>query len=186
MRRGTRASVLMTSLILTFGLLSAVPSEAATYKISIRLSASTIRSDRLATVSGSVAPRTHGGTVSLYRYQRGWHLVKSTGLNRRSSYAISFAPPRPGTFDYRVVWQHVRSRIVRLIVREAPPVWTSCREGKNGWEPDFPIGSVIRTNAYLYPVPIFFFTDGKTYPFTLKSIAYRRGSAAGRGSARSI
>ena len=53
-------------------------------------------------------------------------------------------------------------------------MWTSCREGKNGWKPDFPIGSVIRTNAYLY-APSFFFTDGKTYPFTLRSIAYSTG-----------
>jgi hypothetical protein len=174
MRRGVRAGILSISLVLTFALVSPAASGATAHQVSIRLSAGTIRSDRLAKVTGSVSPRAHG-TVWLYRYEHGWHRVTSTALNSHSTYAISFAPPRPGTFDYRVTWGHVASRSVRLTVREAPPVWDSCRpsNGITGWDPDFPVGAVIRTKAYLY-APSFFFA-GKTYPFTLKEIAYSSG-----------
>jgi hypothetical protein len=174
MHRGARAFIVLVSLTSALVVLPPVASEAATRKVSIRLSAGTIRSDRLAKVSGSVSPSTHGGTVWLYRYEHGWHRVKSTVLGSHSTYAISFAPPRAGTFDYRVVWHHVPSRSVRLTVRKAPSVWSSCRKRGSDWEPDFPIDSVIRTNAYLY-VKSIFATNGKTYPFTLTSIAYSTG-----------
>jgi hypothetical protein len=62
-----------------------------------------------------------------------------------------------------------------------PPVgtWDVCHEvpgSITGWEPDIPLGATADLTGYLY-VKSIFATNGTTYPFTFRSIAYSTGSS---------